>query len=184
MVLVLLHDGFEEMEVVIPVDLLRRGGVDVTLCGVTSMTVTGAHGITLTADLPLSDADLARADMVFVPGGLGGVNGILASEEACALLKQACADDKYLAAICAGPTVLSRLGLIDGKRAVCYPGMEDLLPPALSQDGVCTVRDGKVLTAQAAGSAFELGLMMLENLKDAAVAQQVCQSVYYRSINE
>lgn len=183
MVLVLLHDGFEEMEVVIPVDLLRRGGVEVALCGVTSMTVTGAHGMTLTADLALPDADLARTEMVFVPGGLGGVNGILASERACALLRQACAQEKYLAAICAGPTVLSRLGLIGGKKAVCYPGMEDLLAPAIHQENISAVRDGRVLTAQAAGSAFELGLMMLETLKDAAVARQVSQSVYYRSAN-
>ena len=179
MVLVLLCDGFEEAEVVIPVDLLRRGGVEVTLCGVHSLTVTGAHGITLNADMLLADAEASKADMIFVPGGLGGVNDILASEAACACLKTARAQGKYLAAICAGPTVLSRLGLIDGVEAVCYPGMEELLAPAVLREGARAVRDGKVLTAQAAGSAFELGLMMLETLRGSAAAEQVRESVHY-----
>lgn len=179
MVLVLLCNGFEESEVVVPVDLLRRGGVEVALCGVDSLTVKSSHAITFTADVLLKDVDLAGVDMVFVPGGLGGVDAILASGTASGFLHQAKEADKYLAAICAGPTVLSRLGLIDGKKAVCYPGMEDLLPPAIPQPGNRAVRDGKVLTAEAAGSAFELGLMMLEVLRDAETADQVRHAVHY-----
>ena len=179
MVLVLLCSGFEESEVVIPVDLLRRGGVEVALCGVESLTVTSSHAITITADVLLADVNMDDVDMVFVPGGLGGVNGILASAAAADCLRRAKVEDKYLAAICAGPTVLSRLGLIDGKKAVCYPGMEDLLVPAIPQIGSPAVLDGKLLTAEAAGSAFELGVMMLEVLKDKATAQQVKDCVHY-----
>lgn len=179
MVLVLLCDGFEEAEVAIPVDLLRRGGVEVALCGVNGRQVTSSHVITFVADLLLAEADMDKVDMVFVPGGLGGVNGILESEAAVACLRQAKAEGKYLAAICAGPTVLSRLGLIDGVKAVCYPGMEDLLAPAIPQLDARAVQDGKILTGQAAGSAFDLGLLMLKVLKDEATAEQVRNSVYY-----
>lgn len=179
MVLVLLCNGFEESEVVVPVDLLRRGGVEVALCGVESLTVKSAHAITFTADVLLSDVDLAQVDMVFVPGGLGGVDALLTSETACDCLRQAKQQGKYLAAICAGPTVLSRLGLIDGVKAVCFPGMEELLRPAVPQNGAKAVRDGKVLTGQAAGAAFDLGLLMLETLKDHESAEQVKNAVHY-----
>lgn len=181
MVLVLLCKGFEEAEVAIPVDLLRRGGVEVALCGVETSEVVSAHAITFGTDVMLCDVDLDKVDMVFVPGGLGGVDGILSSPAACDCLKKAKEQGKYLSAICAGPTVLSRLGLIDGCKATCYPGMEDLLVPALPQLGAKAVYDenGKVLTGQAAGAGFDLGLMMLTVLKDAATAEQVRKAVHY-----
>ena len=179
MVVFLMADGFEESELVIPADLLRRGGVEVVLAGVESLSVESSHGIRFTADALLSEVDLDRAEMVFVPGGLGGVNHILDSELACAVLRQAREQDKYLAAICAGPTVLSRLGLIDGVEAVCYPGMENLLPPAVPCPGSRTVLDGKILTAEAAGSGFELGLLMLTVLRDEATAEKIRTEVHY-----
>lgn len=181
MVLVLLCKGFEEAEVAIPVDLLRRGGVEVALCGVDTPQVVSAHDITFGTDVMLSDVELDKVDMVFVPGGLGGVNGLLASEAACTCLKRAKEQGKYLAAICAGPTVLSRLGLIDGCKATCYPGMEDLLAPAIPQIGAKAVYDeaGKVLTGQAAGAGFDLGLLMLTVLRDAETAAQVAKAVHY-----
>ena len=178
-VCVILAPGVEESEAIVPVDLLRRGGVTVELAGLEGLTVTGGHGITIQADCLLSEIDLAPVDLVFVPGGLGGVNNILASDLACQMLRQAASEDKYLAAICAGPTVLSRLGLIDGKQAVCYPGMEELLLPASPQPGRHAVRDGKLLTGEAAGSAFDLGLMMLAALTDQAAADRVREAVHY-----
>lgn len=178
-VCVILAPGFEESEAIIPVDLLRRGGVTVELAGLEGLAVTGGHGITVQADCLLSEVDLAQVDLVFVPGGLGGVNNILASELACQVLRRAASEDKYLAAICAGPTVLSRLGLIGGKQAVCYPGMEELLLPASPQPGHPAVRDGRLLTGEAAGSAFDLGLMMLAALTDQATADQVREAVHY-----
>ena len=181
MVLVLLCKGFEEAEVAIPVDLLRRGGVEVALCGVETSEVVSAHAITFGTDVMLKDVDLTQVDVVFVPGGLGGVNGLLASEEACDCLRKAKEMGKYLAAICAGPTVLSRLGLIDGCKATCYPGMEDLLVPAVPQLGAKAVYDenGKVFTGQAAGAGFDLGLLILSVLKDGDTAEQVRKAVHY-----
>lgn len=178
-VCVLLAPGFEESEAVVPVDLLRRGGVEVILAGVEAEAVPSSHAVTVTADCLLADVDLERVDMVFVPGGLGGVDHLLASPVARDFLARAEAADKYLAAICAGPTVLSRLGLIDGKRAVCYPGCEGMLPPALHVAGQRTCRDGKLLTGEAAGSAFDLGLLMLEVLEGKPASDAVRHSVYY-----
>ena len=179
MVCVLLADGFEESEAVIPVDLLRRGGVEVTLAGVDGLQVRSSHNITVVADCLLSEVALDQVDMVFVPGGLGGVDHLLASPLARDFLGRAAAADKYLAAICAGPTVLSRLGLIDGKRAICYPGCEVNLPPAIHVPDQRVVWDGKLLTGEAAGSAFDLGLQMLEVLKGKEISDQVRHSVYY-----
>lgn len=179
MVCVLLAEGFEESEAVIPVDLLRRGGVEVTLAGVDGLQVRSSHNINVVADCLLSRVDLDQVEMVFVPGGLGGVDHLLASPLARDFLGRAAAADKYLTAICAGPTVLSRLGLIDGKRAICYPGCEVNLPPAIHVPDQRVVQDGKLLTGEAAGSAFDLGLKMLEVLKGKEISDQVRHSVYY-----
>ena len=118
--------------------------------------------------------------MVFVPGGLGGVNNLLAEPCVADFVGKCFALETYVAAICAGPTVLSRLGLIDGKKAVCYPTCTDLLPPAVYQPGETVVQDGKLLTGEAAGSAFDLGLAMLKVLKGTKTADEVRVSVCYR----
>ncbi|MBR1781449.1 MAG: DJ-1/PfpI family protein [Oscillospiraceae bacterium] len=184
-VCVLLAPGFEETEAIVPIDLLRRGGVTVTLAGVYGLQVEGSHGITVQADCRLSAVALDEVDMVFLPGGLKGVDNLLASESACQFLREAKGADKWLAAICAAPTVLSRLGLIDGAEAVCYPGMEDLLAPAIPRPGHRVVRGGhgehgeKLLTGEAAGSAFDLGLSMLAALTDDATADRVREAVHY-----
>lgn len=179
MVVCLMAPGFEESELVVPADLLRRGGVEVVLAGVESMEVKSSHGIRFAADKLLSEVDFSQAEMIFVPGGLNGVNHILSNQLACDVLRQARQQNKYLAAICAGPTVLSRLGLIDGVQAVCYPGMENLLTPAVPCPGNQAVLDEKILTAEAAGSAFELGLLMLTVLRDEEVAQRIKQEVHF-----
>lgn len=178
-VCVLLAPGFEEAEAIVPVDLLRRGGVEVTLAGVYDRIVPSSRKISVAADCLLTEVDPAEQDMIFVPGGLIGTANIVSSETACQFLQQAASEGKWLAAICAGPTVLSRMGLIDGKRAVCYPGMEKLLPPAIPQPGNRVVRDGMLLTAEAAGSAFDLGLAMLAALTDQDTADQVRLAVHY-----
>lgn len=180
MVCVLLADGFEESEAVVPVDLLRRGGVEVKLAGMQSLTVQSSHAITVTADCLLSEIAPEQVEMVFVPGGLGGVNNLLAEPRVADFLRGCFALEKYVAAICAGPTVLSRLGLIDGKKATCYPTCTQLLPPAVYQPGEAVVQDGNLLTGEAAGSAFDLGLAMLTVLKGKKTADEVRASVCYR----
>ncbi len=128
MVCVLLADGFEESEAVVPMDLLRRGGVEVVLAGVQSLTVKSSHALTVTADCLLNEVAPEQVEMVFVPGGLGGVNNLLAEPCVADFLGKCFALETYVAAICAGPTVLSRLGLIDGKRPSATPPARTCCP--------------------------------------------------------
>ena len=122
MVYVLLGTGFEEMEAIAPIDLLRRAGVPTLTVGVDGKIVKGGHGIGIEADITLDEMDLMELDMIVLPGGLGGVATARASEKALDALRFAWENDKFVAAICAGPTVLADLGITDGRKATCYPG--------------------------------------------------------------
>ena len=124
MVYMLLGTGFEETEAIAPLDLLRRAGVEVMTVGVNGKIIKGSHNIGVEADIELSEMDLTDLEMISLPGGLGGVTSVRASEEAMNALKFAWDNDKYVAAICAGPTVLADLGITAGMNATCYPGCE------------------------------------------------------------
>jgi len=179
MVTILLGNGFEEAEALVPADLLRRAGADVVLASVCGPEVTGAHGITVKADAMIEDLDPREQELVVVPGGLGGVQAILAHPGALAFIKSVYALERFAAAICAGPTVLASLGLLDGKQAVCFPGMEDQLTGAKAQKGTPVVADGHIVTGEAAGSAFAFGFKLIEKLKGRPTAQRVADEVYY-----
>lgn len=173
MVYVLLGTGFEEMEVVVPTDILRRGGVDVKLVALEGERVLGGHGMEVKADMSLAEVEPERAEAVFVPGGMGGVNAIQSSEGAKKLIGQVKEAGGYVSAICAGPTVLAGLGLLKGKRATCYPGLEDQLTGAEAVKEQRVVVDGKIVTSQAPGTAYEFGLKLLELLKGKEVSDRV-----------
>ena len=178
MVYVLLGTGFEETEAITPIDLLRRAGIQVMTVGVNGSTVVGGHGIGVVADITVDEMDLTAMDMIVLPGGLGGVHSILASETAMNAVKWAYENEKYVAAICAAPSILAKLGITDGKKAVVYPGMEPEMGSALMQDADA-VRDGKVLTGRGPGAAMDFGLMLLETLKDAETAAGVQAGMVY-----
>ena len=178
MVYILLAPGFEEAEALVPADLLRRARVETALVGVEALAVPGGHGITVTADCVLSQVDLAQADMLVLPGGMGGVNAIRACAPALELIRTAHAKGVKLAAICAAPTILAGLGLLDGRSAVCYPGMEGEMASADVRPGTPVVVDGSIITAEAAGSAFPFGLALVEALKGPAAAQEVYHAVH------
>ena len=180
MVIMLLGAGFEESEATVPLDLLRRAGVEVSTAALAGTQVTGGHGITVTADLPLSQVDGEKVEMVILPGGLGGVAAISQSEQALKLIGQVYRAGGYVAAICAGPTVLASLGITDGRRAVCYPGMEGEMGQACMQPGATVAVDGNVVTGLAAGAAFDFGLKLVELLRGAAAAEEVRHAVHYR----
>ena len=124
MVYMLLGTGFEETEAIAPLDLLRRAGVQILTVGINGKTVCGSHGIGIETDITLEELDLTNLEMVIIPGGLGGVASVRASKEAMAALAFAWENDKYVAAICAGPTVLADLHITDGKNATCYPAVK------------------------------------------------------------
>lgn len=179
MVYILLGAGFEESEALVPADLLRRAGIETRLAGVDALQVTGGHGITVTADCLLSDVDLDGAEMLLLPGGLGGVRAIQGSPAALSLIRSAAERGLWLAAICAAPTILAGLGLLDSRRAVCYPGMEDEMGAALADQSAPVVIDGNFITAQAAGSSFPFALALVEALRGPAAAEEVAHAVHY-----
>ncbi len=180
MVYLFLGPGFEEIEAVTPLDLLRRGGVEVATVGILGRQVVGSHQIPVTADLTLEEVDLERSEMLIVPGGRGGVASLLSCPEALALLKAGWERGCFLAALCAGPTVLASLGITEGKRAVCYPGFEDRMGAAQIDPGAACVRDGKLITAASAGCAVPFGLALVAALKGEAAAQAVARQIVLR----
>jgi 4-methyl-5(b-hydroxyethyl)-thiazole monophosphate biosynthesis len=180
MVYLFLAEGFEEIEALTPVDLLRRAGVAVTTVGVTGKTVKGSHGIEVTADVDAAEARemLARTDveMVVLPGGMPGTKNLDASPLVDAFLAAAAERGAFIAAICAAPMVLGRRGLLRGKRAVCYPGFEKYLDGAevLAEHAV---RDGKIITGQAMGAALPFALALVSALKGEAAAGELGAAV-------
>ena len=179
MVYILLAPGFEEAEALVPADLLRRAGIGTALVSLEGETVEGSHGITVKADLELPGADLDGAEMIVLPGGGRGVENLGKDPRVESLVKGAAARGIPVSAICAAPTLLARWGLLEGKRAVCYPGMEDRLAGALSQPDARVVVDGSQVTGRAAGSAFDFGLALVELLAGAEKAEEVRRAVHY-----
>lgn len=179
MVYILLGTGFEEIEALAPCDILRRGGVQVALVGVNGPEITGGHGITVRADLTVEQLDRAQLEMIVLPGGLGGVKSMGASPAAMEAVAWAYEHDKWVAAICAAPTLLPRLGISQGKRCVCYPGMEDQMEGA-EMVKANAVRDGRLLTGRGPGAALDFGFMLLEALRGSEVAAQVKAGMVYQ----
>lgn len=180
MVYMLLGTGFEETEAIVPLDLLRRAGIPVLTVGVNGKIITGAHNISVKADIELGQMDLTDMDMIVLPGGLGGVTSVRASKQAMNALAFAYENDRFIAAICAGPTVLADLGITDGKNTTCYPGCESGMGNALCQENLACVRDGRVITGTSAGCATKFGLMLIEALKGEETANAVAQQFVIR----
>ena len=180
MVYVLLGTGFEETEAIAPIDLMRRAGIQVLSVGINGPIVTGSHGIGVQADISLGEMDLTSMDMIVLPGGLGGVASIRASREAMEAVRFAWENDKFVAAICAGPTVLADLGITAGKNCTCYPGCESGMGTAIMQENRAAVRDGKLITGTSAGCAIPFGLALIEALKGEETAKTVADQIVIR----
>ena len=176
MVYVLLGTGFEETEAIAPIDLLRRAGVDVCTVGIQGKLIYGGHGIGVEADITIDQLDLMDLEMIMLPGGLGGVKSIKESEAALKAVRYAYENDKFVAAICAGPTVLAQLGITDGLDAVCYPGCEEEMGSAHMVTAPC-IRSGKVITGTSAGCAVPFGLALVEALKGSAEAERIAKQI-------
>ncbi len=180
MVYVFLADGFEEIEALCPVDLLRRAGAEVKTVGVTGSEVTGSHGITVKADISLADAekelDKDSLELVVLPGGMPGSTNLDASETVHKFIDVATECDAYIAAICAAPMILGKKGLLKGKSATCYPGFEEYLIEATYYDAAVVV-DGKYITSNGMGSALDFGLQLVELLKGETAAEELADAV-------
>ncbi len=177
MVYMLLGTGFEEIEAIAPCDLLRRAGVEVQTVGVDGKIVSGSHGIGIAADITIDQLDPAQMEMVILPGGLGGVASLRASQPALKAVQYAWEHEKFVAAICAGPTVLADLHIPDGLRATCYPGHESAMGLAQMVPGAPCVRDGRLITAASAGCAMAFGLALVAALKGQGAADAVAEQL-------
>ena len=179
MVYILLAPGFEEAEALVPADLLRRAKIETALVSLTGEPVPGSHGITVTADLTLEDAEVSKADMVVLPGGGPGFKNLGKDPRVEQLVREAAEKGLWVAAICAAPTLLGKWGLLTGKQAVCYPGMEDGLAGAQVRAASGVVVDGKIITGRAAGSVFDFGLALVEALAGKEEADKVRHGIHY-----
>lgn len=172
MVYVYLANGFEEVEALAPVDVLRRAGCEVKTVGVGGRLVTGSHKVTVMADLEAENAPLDGVDMVVLPGGVPGTPNLEQSDAVQSAIEYCVMNDKYLAAICAAPSILGHLGVLEGCEAICYPGYEkDLKGAKISEQAV--VRDGNVITGKGAGVAVDFGLKLAEVLCGEEKSQEV-----------
>ncbi|MDR0249627.1 MAG: DJ-1/PfpI family protein [Oscillospiraceae bacterium] len=178
-VAMLLANGFETAEALVPLDILKRGGVAVTLCGVTGEYVTSSHGVTVNTDIPADRLD--DFDMLLLPGGAAGVNNLYTDEKAQNAVRRAASEDKWLAAICAAPLLPARAGLLHGKNAVCHPSVQDELRElgVLVQSGEHVVLSGNIITARAVGSSFEFGFACLAALCGLPAAQQAREAMLW-----
>jgi 4-methyl-5(b-hydroxyethyl)-thiazole monophosphate biosynthesis len=180
MVYVLLGTGFEEIEAITPVDLLRRAGVDVITVGLNGKTVYGGHGIGIEADITIDEMDLTRMELIVLPGGLGGVASIRGCQKAMDAIRFAHENGKWIAAICAAPTILAELGILDDKNAVCYPGCEADMGAAVIAENAACIRDHNVITAASAGCAIPFALTLIEALNCGEQAQRIAQQIVIR----
>jgi len=177
MVYVLLGTGFEETEAIVPVDLLRRAGVDVITVGLNGKTVYGSHRIGIVADISVEQMDLTNMEMIVLPGGLGGVASIKASVLAMEAIRFAYENKKYVAAICAAPTILAKLGITEGKQAVCYPGCEEQMGNAKILPDTACIRDDNVITGTSAGCATIFALELISTLKGREEADRIAKQI-------
>ncbi len=179
MIYMFLADGFEEVEALCPLDILRRASLEVTTVGVGGKDmIRGSHGITVQADIPDIMYRDASPDMIILPGGMPGSSNLDASRIVDSALRAASRKGGFLAAICAAPLVLGKRGYLEGKRAVCFPGFEkDLLGAEVDPEAV-VVRDGNIITAKGMGAAFDFGLELLRCFKDDGTAEKIKASVF------
>lgn len=183
MILEFLAPGFEEIEALAPVDILRRAGLDIRTAAIADggTVVNGAHNIPVTADLT-EDETLALAktetiDMIILPGGMPGAANLDASETVQFFLDKAVAEGAYIASICAAPMIPGKRDLLNGRRATCYPGFEQYLEGAEYTAGRVEV-DGKMITACGMGAAVEFGLALTAILKGEPAAKQIASAVF------
>ena len=175
-----LAKGFEETEAVATLDILRRGGLEVISVSITDENaVAGAHGITVIADRLFDETDFSNGDLLILPGGMPGTKNLNAHRGLQTLLLHYAGEGKRIAAICAAPSILGELRLLEGKRATVYPGFENSLRGASLVDAP-VVKDGRVITAQSPGAVFDFGLALINELLGQKKADEVAAGMVWK----
>ena len=176
-VLIILADGFEEIEAITPIDVLRRAGVEVILAGLSGKIITGAHGVKFQTDVTLDEyKDLP--DAIILPGGMPGAQNLGRSPKVAELVKKVNSQNKVVGAICAAPALaLAPTGILNGKKATCYPGFEKDFPSSVTFSSDRVVVDGNIVTSRGPGSAFEFALELVEKLVGKEKAETVSEGM-------
>ena len=177
MVYMLLTDGFEDIEALEVLDILRRSGVLVKTVGVFGSEATSSHGVTVLCDMVISDVEKAGLAMLILPGGPGHTE-YEQSADVISLMNDAADNGKYIASICAAPSVIGKMGLLDGKKFTCYPGFEKFCKGGIFTDEKA-VRDGLFITGKGPGAACDFGFLIAEILTDKATADNVKKEMQY-----
>jgi len=176
--IVVLAEGFEEIEAVTVLDVLRRAGVTVTAAALSGQAVRGAHDIVVHADVTLDAVDGMDFDALVLPGGQPGSTHLQRDPHVLSLVRRFVSASKLTAAICAAPTVLESAGVLSGRRATCYPGYE--LPSARYEESA-VVEDGCIVTSRGAGTAFDFSLALVRRLCGASLAQTTAEKLLVAS---
>ena len=177
--LIFLAPGYEEVEMLTVVDMLRRAGIDIDMVSITdSLEVTSSHNVTIKADKLFADADFEAAQTLILPGGIPGTPNLKAYEPLCQQLKAFAENDKKVAAVCAAPTVLASLGILEGKKATCYPSFAEQLETGEYVKQPVVV-DGNVITSRGMGTCIEFAGAIIAAMKDKETAEEVKTKIIY-----
>ena len=176
---ILLADGFEEIEGLTVVDMLRRASIYVDTISITEdYMVHGAHGINVQTEDLFEEVDFTEFDMIVLPGGMPGTTNLNEHAGVKRVVRDFAESGKYTAAICAAPSILGGLGLLKGRRAACYPSVEAKLSGAVITR-VPVVQDGNIITSRGLGTAIDFALKLVEVLTDKAKAEELAESIVY-----
>ena len=177
MIYMFLADGFEEVEALAPLDVMRRAGLDVKTVGVGDNFIRGSHGITVVCDMSTTGLEVPEfLDGVILPGGMPGTVNLEKNKTVQAFIDSAYERHEFLCAICAAPSILGHKGYLSGKEATCFPGFEDeLLDAKVSADKV--VVDGKIITAKGAGCALDFGFAIVSQVESPLEAERVAKAM-------
>ena len=177
--LIFLAPGYEEVEMLTVVDLLRRAKIDIDMVSISdSLEVTSSHNVTIKADTLIDNADFDTAQMIILPGGIPGTPNLLACDKLTTKIKEFADNHKFLSAICAAPTIFSKLGLFDGTNATCYPSFADELTNAKYTKKPVVV-DGIFITSRGAGTTIEFAAAIIERFTDKATADDILAKIIY-----
>lgn len=178
MIYLLLADGFEQSEALVPADILSRAGYRILQIGVSGDIITSSHGTKIKTDLPVGKAEPENMEMLIIPGGKTGVENLIKNPDAEKILRYAYNNNIPVGIICAAASFPGRLGMLSGKRFTCFPGFEQYVTGGIYMPDENTVADGSFISAKAAGVSFEFGFRLLDYLKGQKESEKIKKSIY------